>query len=128
MITELIGVTLASIDGAVKDSAEIKFIAEDRRSWRMFHEQDCCEYVYVEDVNGEVADLIGTPIIDASERSENNSQKDCTPGVSKWDESYRWTFYRLSTIKGTVVIRWYGVSNGYYSESVSFEAVKGGEA
>lgn len=86
----------------------------------------------MEDICGDLGDLIGSPITHAEEVShagtddENEERDGGDPGPKgKWDESYTWTFYKLATNRGSVTIRWYGTSNGYYSESVDFEKVTG---
>jgi hypothetical protein len=102
---------------------EIRFVTVDGDVYRMFHYQDCCESVYVESVVGDVEDLIGEPILVAEEVTSHDNPEDAD--VSEYQESFTWTFYKLATRKGYVDIRWYGESNGYYSEQVSFE--KNGE-
>lgn len=98
---------------------EIHFITEDNMHYVMYHEQDCCESVAIEDINGDLKCLVGNPILLADESSNS-----VDPPKYKYDESYTWTFYRFATIKGYVDIRWYGESNGYYSESVNFGMFK----
>lgn len=110
-INDFVGKTFVKIE---KSEDEIKFYTSEKEYFLMYHSQDCCESVLVEDVNGDFDDLIGTPIIVADEREDH---KDCTDDY----ESVTWTFYCIRTIKGSVDIRWCGESNGYYSESVDIE-------
>ena len=112
--SELTGKTLSKIEGAEPGSEQVIFFRNDVPAYRMEHMQDCCEGVSIEEVIGDVADAIGTPILKAEESTNNDNP------LSKYTESHTWTFYRLVTNKGTVVLRWYGESNGYYSESVEF--------
>ena len=112
---ELVGKTFVSITGAEPQSDEIVFTCTDGSVYRMHHMQDCCESVTVEEVIGDPSKLIGDPILYAEESSNGD---DLPVGV--YNESFTWTFYRLATVNGHLVIRWYGSSNGYYSEDVDF--------
>jgi hypothetical protein len=121
-IKELIGKTLILIDK--KGNEELIFHCENGEKYKMFHYQDCCEGVTIDDINGDLDDLIGTPILKAEEISNyeptSEEEKQRTQDASEYG-SCTWTFYKLATIKGYVNIRWFGASNGYYSEYVSFE-------
>lgn len=76
------------------------------------HLQECCEYVRIEDITGDIQDLVGHPLLLAEEVSSEDEPAPANP------DSYTWTFYKFATIKGYVDVRWLGESNGYYSESV----------
>ena len=120
-IFELEGLTFVSIEGKVGDY-EIIFTTNNGRRFVMAHDQDCCEKVIVEDITGDMQDLIGSPILLAEQvtcKDEDPDEVKNSPEVDReYRESFTWTFYKFATIKGYVDIRWYGESNGYYSENV----------
>ena len=118
--SELKGKTLKEIRGLEAGNDNVRFITEDGDVYRMFHDQECCEDVRIEDVCGDIDDLVGSEILMAEEASNSCGKEG---KLSEYDEFYTWTFYKLATIKGYVTIRWYGTSNGYYSEDVDFVKV-----
>lgn len=106
-IDQLNGKTLTKVDASDEN---IWFYTTDNKAVRLWHQQDCCESVYVEDIVGDVSDLVGSPILRAEVRTED--------GESDYGDLL-YTFYELATINGSVTIRWNGSSNGYYSVRVS---------
>lgn len=110
MIEEFVGQVIVKID--ISDN-EILFTMANGVTYLMFHEQDCCESVYVEDFNGDTIDIMFSPVLKAYE--ESNHERD-----GDYGDSTTWTFYNIYTMKGNVNIRWCGTSNGYYSESVDW--------
>lgn len=82
------------------------FEQEDGVHFVLTHIQDCCEDVEIESIDGDLDDLIGEPLLMAEE-------------IIKVDGD-TWTFYKFATVKGYVTIRFYGSSNGYYSERVDW--------
>lgn len=109
-VSDLVGKVFTSVTNL--DDEEIVFKGSD--TYSMFHYQDCCEWVRIEEIAGDLEDLVGTLILVAEERVQEDPDA---------DDSGTWTFYTFRTIKGTVDIRWYGSSNGYYSEGVSIVKV-----
>ena len=110
---QMLGLTFVEVTGSVGDG-EMTFVTADGQRFMFAHMQDCCEYVSIEDICGNLQDLVGSPMLQAEEVS----------GVTpvEFDEtehdSVTWTFYKFATCKGYVDVRWLGESNGYYSESV----------
>lgn len=118
----LLGKTLKAVNVS-DDREQMTFETVDGEIYRLWHSQDCCESVQVEDVAGDLADLVGSPLLQAEEAESENNALPKPGGEDSYAESWTWTFYKLATIKGSVTIRWLGESNGYYSESVDFDRV-----
>ena len=112
-LSELVGKTIIKIIGAEQYSEQVSFECSDGTKYRMLHYDDCCESVSVEDICGDVADLLmGSPVVQAEEFTNHGEEEYGT---------FTYTFYHISTVKGGICVRWHGSSNGYYSESVNFE-------
>lgn len=110
-ILEFKGKTLVDV---VVSHATIYFEFNDGSAYMMYHEQDCCENVTIDDIDGDLKDLIGSPLLVAEKRTNC----DTPPTDGRYYDSFTWTFYTLATVKATVTIKWFGESNGYYSEEV----------
>jgi hypothetical protein len=110
IITNIVKIRDCEVCGEV---VALHFTFADGGVVRMYHDQDCCEFVRLYDIAGDLDDLVGTPILKAEESSNRDD-----PPTMEADESWTWTFYLFATAKGHVTLRWLGTSNGYYSEEV----------
>jgi hypothetical protein len=110
-IESMVGQVFTSV---TQDGSEMVFENATER-FVFFHSQDCCESVSIEDICGDLQDLVGEPLLIAEEVSGE------TPVDFNEEEhdSVTWTFYKFATRRGYVDVRWFGESNGYYSEGVS---------
>ena len=134
--SDLVGKTITQIEGKLGDE-QMRFHCESGEAYQMKYYPDCCATCTVEDICGELEDLVGSPILLAEEvsskeprpelaaiRAKEKAEAEAKDQYYYDHDSETWTFYKLATIKGSVTIRWYGSSNGYYSENVTFERVE----
>ena len=110
-IEDMRGKVFTRVTGFVGGDALVFENASER--FVFYHAQDCCESVDINDITGDLEDLVGEPLLIAEEVSG------ATEPDEEHYESYTYTFYKFATRRGYVDVRWLGESNGYYSESVS---------
>ena len=110
------GERIVSIVGAEVGSEEVAIKTKSGRTFRMYHEQDCCESVAVSRVyiGYGFNDESGMEVMDATEKIESD--------IPASESATRTTFV-INPGGSTAVIEWIGESKGYYSESVSFVEV-----
>lgn len=148
IIKPLLGRTFAAV--SQHDEDELHFKDEHGKTlFRFFYNPDCCARCGIDQIDGDLEDLCDSPITMAeytqSETQPNDSQlaslcekaglgdnhdlRSCEQ-CQKWmdadadsmlGDSNTWTFVKLATLKGYVTIRWWGSSNGCYSELPTFE-------
>lgn len=109
----LIGKIPMIIRGATQYNDKVEIIFSDLTSFVMRHVQDCCENVQIEEIIGDIKDLIGRPLMIAEEAVSVAGEQDYGSGTATW--------YKFVTTEGAVTFRWLGESNGYYSERVDLE-------
>lgn len=114
-LQKLVGQNILEITGLEQYSDEVNIVCDVLRA-RFMHYQECCESVNLEDFEID-GDLAGATILSA----EEVSNEDAPEPDSEWIMSYTWTFYRIETTKGGLFMRWFGESNGYYSEGVDVD-------
>ena len=115
---ELKGQVIKEITGLEKNSPEVHIVT-NQTTYKLYHERDCCEYVRVVKVIGNVNELIGE-VTFAEEDAGANEPDWHTEYV---DESRTWTKYVLKTKNASLEFWFLGESNGYYNESVSIKKI-----
>lgn len=124
VLNELIGLTITEVHGLEKQSEQVILSAGDKH-FEFYHEQDCCESVDLEDFEGDAEDLVGGLVIRAEEYDSDSDYIKTrnlilnNPVLEPEYGSATYTFYRISTTKGDLWMRWMGESNGYYSEEIT---------
>ena len=112
-MAQMLGKTFVQVSGAV-GNFDLLFETANGERFMFSHQQDCCERVDINDIVGDLQDLVGEPLLVAEE-----VQGETPVDFNERDhESVTWTFYKFATRKGYVDVRWLGESNGYYSERV----------
>lgn len=117
----LIGKTMNLIS---KTDLSVVMSFSDGSIFKLSHKIEDNENVYIDDITGDLNDLLGSPILQAEESTNIES-----PVWSKKNSGYTsctWAFYKIATVKGWVDIRFFGGSNSYYSTSVDLIQLYGG--
>ena len=100
--------------GIYYDEENFQILTDDG-VYAFYHEQSCCEDVWLTQVDGISDKIIGSRIVIAEVVTD---EKSVAGG------SITWSFYKIGTNKGMIDFRFQGESNGYYSETVDLIKIK----
>jgi hypothetical protein len=114
-IKKIVGETLAYVD-VDPEGDHILLTTVSGRQFSIFHRQDCCESVRIQGLDGEWSELFGKVIQEAKHEEED---------LQETYESGTLTALTFKVDGATVVSRWIGESNGYYSECVNVDELQG---
>jgi hypothetical protein len=113
----LVGEVLDAVD-IDREKDQILLTTRSGRQFLIHHEQDCCETVEIVGQDGCFLKLVGKPIVEAREIAIDTTKDD-----SLGTETTTTLIFRVDD--QTVISRWVGDSNGYYSESVDISEIVG---
>jgi hypothetical protein len=115
----LVGEVLDAVD-IDREKDQILLTTRSGRQFLIYHEQKCCETVEISGQDGSFDKLIGKPIVEARDNAVDTSEEAA--------DSQTTTTLVFRVDDHTVISRWVGDSNGYYSESVDIaELINGGQ-
>lgn len=124
----LLGLTLDNVtpmrdqEGLILSAGDMTFVLYHRPEQREYDDHgeplddDIREDVRLDDICGDLTDLVGAPIVVADDRVSDR-QSDAKRSRLEGCTVLPWTFYHLSTSKGSVVLRFYGSIDGCYAET-----------
>jgi hypothetical protein len=105
----LVGEVLDSVD-IDREENQILLTTRSGRRFVVYHEQECCETVAISGQDGSFDKLVGKPIVEARDIAVDTGDDEL--------DSQTTTTLVFRVDDQTVISRWIGDSNGYYSESV----------
>ena len=105
-LTQMIGKTFISIKGTIRDNY-LEFTDTEGNEYTFVGVSNGPD-PWIEDIVGDLNDLLGTPMVIA--RVDSNDS----------DSFHSWTFYNFGTVNGYVTIRWCSEDARYYGARVIY--------
>ena len=126
-VSDIVGKRVLAVNGLRKGSEAVDFLLSDGSVFEMAYHPDCYASCYILELDCAPEDFVDQVVLSAEVVSNSGAESPPPPGEYAPD-SYTWTFVKFSTSKGHFTVRWYGESNGYYSETPSFTRLPPDEA
>ncbi|MGL5050328.1 MAG: DUF7448 domain-containing protein [Fusobacteriaceae bacterium] len=132
MIEYLINKTITKVE-ELDEQTLLRIHVKEGGYLDFVHIQDCCECVWLEDGFEELKMMEGQKVLSAYNDDNNDDNYDKYGDddnydliLEEWGSSTTgtWTFYNISTKNTDACLRFIGVSNGNYSETVELRIKK----